>query len=182
MEMRLKKRSQCDLLLLLVATEETLQQQWERLAKEQAPISLILVDVDYFKLYNDTYGHLAGDDALRQVARAIAQAVNQPAHLVARYGGEEFAVILPNTDAEEAIAITTAIQENISELQLPHSTSQVSEFVTLSLGTATVIPQLDISAVSLILAADRGLYQAKAQGKNQFVQVLDHPLSHQRYF
>ncbi|MCD8488998.1 MAG: EAL domain-containing protein [Desertifilum sp.] len=162
--------------------DDTLQQEWERLAKEEAPISLILLDVDYFKLYNDTYGHLAGDDALRQVARAIAQSVNHPAHLVARYGGEEFAAILPNTDAEEAIAIAAAIQENISELQLPHSTSQVSEFVTLSIGAATVIPQLDISAVSLIVAADRGLYQAKAQGKNQVVQIRDHPLSHQPSF
>jgi diguanylate cyclase (GGDEF)-like protein len=151
--------------------DDTLQSEWLRLAREQASLSLILCDVDYFKLYNDTYGHLAGDDALRQVAKAISQAVKRPADLVARYGGEEFAVILPNTDVEGAIAVARDIQNYVCGLQIPHTNSQVSEFITISLGIATIIPHSQSSAASLVAAADQGLYQAKAQGRNCIVQM-----------
>ncbi|MBD2098527.1 EAL domain-containing protein [Trichocoleus sp. FACHB-591] len=151
--------------------DEYLAQEWQRLAREQAPLSLILCDVDCFKLYNDTYGHLAGDDALRQVAQAIAQAVKRPADLVARYGGEEFAIILPNTDAVAAAAVATEIQAKIKTLQLLHISSQVTGFVTLSLGVATTIPQSKSSAATLIAAADQGLYRAKAQGRNRLFQI-----------
>lgn len=151
--------------------DDTLNAEWQRLARDQASLSLILCDVDFFKLYNDTYGHLAGDDALRHVAWAISQTVKRPADLVARYGGEEFAVILPNTDVEGAIAVATEIQANIRELQLPHPNSQVYEFITLSLGVATIIPHNQSSPATLIAAADQGLYQAKAQGRNCTVQI-----------
>ncbi|MCF4969655.1 EAL domain-containing protein [Nostoc sp. CMAA1605] len=150
--------------------DDTLNAAWQTLAKEQASLSLILCDVDCFKLYNDTYGHLAGDDVLRQVAIAISQAVS-PADLVARYGGEEFAVILPNTTAPSAIAIAQKIQANISALQLRHSQSHVHQFITLSLGVATIIPQQDSSPAVLIATADRGLYSAKAKGRNCVVQI-----------
>ncbi|MEH2275662.1 MAG: EAL domain-containing protein [Nostoc sp.] len=151
--------------------DDTFNVQWQRLAREQASLSLILCDVDYFKLYNDTHGHLAGDDALRQVAKAISQTVKHPADLVARYGGEEFAVILPNTDIESAIAVARDIQNNVSALKKPHPHSQVSEFITLSLGVATITPHSQLSPATLIATADQGLYQAKAQGRNCVVQM-----------
>ncbi|MEH2082876.1 MAG: EAL domain-containing protein [Nostoc sp.] len=151
--------------------DDTLNTQWQWLAREQGSLSLILCDVDYFKLYNDTHGHLAGDDALRQVAKAISQTVKHPADLVARYGGEEFAVILPNIDIEAAIAVARDIQINVSALQMPHPHSQVSEFITLSLGVATINPHSQLSPATLIAAADQGLYQAKAQGRNCVVQM-----------
>ncbi|MGV0108488.1 Diguanylate cyclase [Nostoc sp. DSM 114160] len=151
--------------------DDTLNTQWQWLAREQSSLSLILCDVDYFKLYNDTHGHLAGDDALRQVAKAISQTVKHPADLVARYGGEEFAVILPNTDIEGAIAVAKDIQINLSALQMPHPHSQVSKFITLSLGVATITPHSQLSPATLIAAADQGLYQAKAQGRNCVVQM-----------
>ena len=151
--------------------DDTLNTQWQWLAREQSSLSLILCDVDYFKFYNDTHGHLAGDDALRQVAKAISQTVKHPADLVARYGGEEFAVILPNTDIEGAIAVARDIQINVSALQMPHPHSQVSEFITLSLGVATITPHSQLSPAILIAAADQGLYQAKAQGRNCVVQM-----------
>ncbi len=151
--------------------DDTLNTQWQWLAREQGSLSLILCDVDYFKLYNDTHGHLAGDDALRQVAKAISQTVKHPADLVARYGGEEFAVILPNTDIQGAIAVARDIQINLSALQMPHPHSQVSEFITLSLGVATITPHSQLSPATLLAAADQGLYQAKAQGRNCVVQM-----------
>ncbi|HEY9660124.1 MAG TPA: diguanylate cyclase, partial [Allocoleopsis sp.] len=150
-----------------------LNAEWQRLAREQAALSLILCDVDYFKLYNDTYGHLAGDDVLRQVARAITDASKRPADLVARYGGEEFAVILPNTDIEGAIAVAQEIQTNVNALRLPHLNSQVSELITLSFGVATIIPDSQGFPASLIAAADQSLYQAKARGKNCVVHAND---------
>lgn len=146
--------------------DQTLNAEWQRLAKTGAPLSLILGDVDCFKLYNDNYGHLAGDDILRQVATAIGQAVKHPHSLVARYGGEEFAVILPETDATEATAIAAEIQQHIGQLNLPHSYSQIGQCITLSLGVATILPDEQSSPEALIAAADCGLYQAKAQGKN----------------
>ncbi|MEH1832892.1 MAG: EAL domain-containing protein [Nostoc sp.] len=151
--------------------DDTFNAEWQRLAREQGSLSLILCDVDYFKLYNDTHGHLAGDDALRQVAKAISQTGKHPGDLVARYGGEEFAVILPNTDSERAITVARDIQSNVSALQMPHHHSHVSEFITLSLGVATIIPHSQLSPATLIAAADQGLYKAKAQGRNCVVQM-----------
>ncbi|MBW4486828.1 MAG: EAL domain-containing protein [Trichocoleus desertorum ATA4-8-CV12] len=151
--------------------DEFLAQEWQRLVREQSPLSMILCDVDCFKLYNDTYGHLAGDDALRQVAQAIAQAVKRPADLVARYGGEEFAVILANTDAAGAAIVAAQMQANVRALQIPHASSQVAEFITLSLGIATTIPKNQFSSATLIVAADQGLYRAKAQGRNCLFQI-----------
>ncbi|MBD1876452.1 EAL domain-containing protein [Nodosilinea sp. FACHB-131] len=151
--------------------DDRLSAEWQRLAREQAPLSLILCDVDCFKLYNDTHGHLAGDDALRQVADAIVKASRRPSDLAARYGGEEFAIILPNTTAEGAIAVVEAIQANLAALQLPHPQSQVSDLMTLSFGVATVVPQSQLSSATLIATADQGLYRAKARGKNCAVQT-----------
>ncbi|MEM6434768.1 MAG: EAL domain-containing protein [Cyanobacteria bacterium P01_D01_bin.115] len=146
--------------------DETLASEWQSAAQEQTPLSLILCDIDCFKRYNDTHGHLAGDDVLKTVAQTIEQTVKGPANLVARYGGEEFAVILPNLDAAGAIAIADQIQSNINALKISHPNSPVSPFVTLSLGVATVTPQPHSAPAGLIADADQGLYQAKAKGRS----------------
>lgn len=153
--------------------DQYLESEWRRLAKEQAPLSLILCDVDFFKHYNDTYGHLAGDDALRHVSQAIVQSVQQSIDLVARYGGEEFVIILPNTSATDALTVAQQIQVNVEALKIPHSSSRISEYITLSLGVATVIPSSHSSPEVLVMAADQGLYQAKVQGRNCLAQISD---------
>ncbi len=149
--------------------DECLALEWERLVREQQPLTLIMCDVDHFKRYNDAYGHLGGDACLRQVAQAIQVSVKRPADIAARYGGEEFAVILPNTDAQGGMNVARHIQAHIKDLKLPHSHSLTDDFVTLSLGVACVIPTLSMSPNTLIEAADGALYQAKAAGRNQFI-------------
>jgi two-component system cell cycle response regulator len=148
-----------------------LEQEWRRCAREQQPLSLLLCDVDYFKRYNDAYGHLAGDDCLRQIARAIAHAAKRPADLVARYGGEEFAVLLPNTSTAGAAQIAENIQTAVHNLSIAHSQSDTSDWVTLSIGIATVTPHPEGSPETLLHEADGALYQAKQQGRNQTVQT-----------
>ena len=133
---------------------------------EQRKLALILCDVDYFKLYNDTYGHQAGDVCLQQVAKALRTSVRQ-FDLVARYGGEEFVVVLPNTDAQKALYIAERIQFKVRSLEIPHKASRVSQFLTLSCGIAGCPPQFKISPKELIEAADQALYVAKQAGRNR---------------
>jgi len=147
--------------------DQYLEMEWRRQVREQTPLSLILCDIDSFKSYNDTYGHPGGDECLRQVAGAIGNAVNRPADLVARYGGEEFAVILPNTAIQGAVLVAEHIQLKIAALQLPHAGSQVSPYVTLSLGVASIVPASESGAEILIAAADQALYQAKRLGRDR---------------
>lgn len=149
--------------------DEYLSSEWKRLAREQKPLSLILCDVDYFKYYNDCYGHQGGDDCLRQVAQVINRAVKRPADLVARYGGEEFAVILPNTSAEGAVNVAQFIQEEIHRLELPHAQSEVSQYITLSLGVCSTIPSVNSSPEALVSRTDEALYTAKRQGRDRIV-------------
>ncbi len=149
-----------------------LEREWKILAREEATLSLIFSDVDFFKLYNDTYGHQAGDECLRQIARIISQNAKRPADFVARYGGEEFAVILPKTDAEGAVEVAETIRTQVKALGLTHTGSQISEFVTLSLGVSSVIPNSQSSANTLIAETDQALYQAKAQGRDRVVLKL----------
>lgn len=127
--------------------DEYLAFEWLRMAREQQPLSLILCDVDYFKLYNDTYGHQAGDSCLKQVAIAISRKLKRPADLVARYGKEEFAVIMPHTNATGAVQVAELLRQEIHQLMIPHSVSGISEYVTLSLGVASTIPNLEFSQV-----------------------------------
>jgi diguanylate cyclase (GGDEF)-like protein len=147
--------------------DEYLNSEWQRLAREQAPLSLILGDIDFFKPYNDTYGHQAGDECLRAVASAIQRTVKRSADLVARYGGEEFAIILPNTMAEGAIQVAEKIRAEVKALAIAHVNSPTSQQITVSLGIASVIPTPESSPATLIAAADTALYQAKAAGRDR---------------
>ena len=144
-----------------------LDTEWRRLAREEAPLSLIMCDIDYFKLYNDTYGHQAGDECLRQVAAVIQHSVKRAADLVARYGGEEFVVVLPNTDIEGATCVAEMIAQQVRALQIVHAKSAVSEYVTLSLGVACCIPAPKSDPGALIALADESLYRAKASGRDR---------------
>lgn len=147
--------------------DEYLTQEWRRLARERSPLALILCDVDFFKAYNDTYGHQAGDYCLQQVAQALSDTAKRPADLVARYGGEEFAVILPHTDLEGAIQVAEAMRERIKELAIPHTQSTTGQFITLSSGVACTIPLHDADPARLIATADAALYRAKSEGRDR---------------
>lgn len=146
--------------------DSMLKQEWQKLEDKTAPLSLLLCDVDFFKIYNNTYGHSAGDEVLKQIAREIKQAVSAENALVARYSGGEFAVILPNVNLDDAVETAQKIQVKIAALQLPHCTSTVSPFITLSIGIAAHIPDVQISPEVLISEADKHLSQAKIQGGN----------------
>ena len=149
------------------ALDEYLGQIWKTLLLEQEPLSLLLCDIDYFKAYNDRYGHPQGDWCLQQVAQTIAQASHRPMDLAARYGGEEFAVILPYTPSEGAQQVAQRLQANLEALQIPHRGSSVGDCLTLSLGLVTVIPTAALSPQQIVDSADRALYQAKAKGRNR---------------
>ena len=151
--------------------DQYLHQQWEHSLREQSPLTLILCDVDYFKRFNDTYGHQAGDDCLCRVAKAIRHALHRSGDLVARYGGEEFAVILPNTDIEGGLRVAISIQEQVRSLKIEHSKSTVSPYVSVSLGLASIIPSKSTVLESLIQESDKQLYRAKQQGRDQIVSL-----------
>lgn len=151
-----------------------LEEQWQLLSSRGNYLSLILCDVDYFKMFNDSYGHLAGDGCLKRVAYALSSALRNDNDLVARYGGEEFVVVLPDTDLSDAILVADRIHAVIAQLSIPHSKSAVSSFVTLSMGIATINPAPHIVSLELIEATDRLLYQAKLGGRNRYVtEVLN---------
>lgn len=147
--------------------DSILEREWQRLQREKQPLSLIFCDVDYFKKYNDTYGHQSGDRCLRQVAQALKKAIKRPGDLVARYGGEEFVIILPNTPLEGAKAIGERLRQAIQALQIAHKASPISPYITLSLGLSSLIPQPETSANTLVENADRALYEAKKQGRDR---------------
>ncbi|MFB2878018.1 diguanylate cyclase domain-containing protein [Floridanema aerugineum] len=146
-----------------------LSQQWQQMRRQIDWLSLIIIDVDYFKLYNDSYGHLAGDFCLQQVAKAIKSSVQRVTDLVARYGGEEFAVILPATSAEGALQLAEKIIKNVRKLEIVHEKSAVSSFVSVSLGAASVIPEKEMTPASLIALADGALYAAKSSGRDRYI-------------
>ena len=147
--------------------DDVLEREWRRAARNGVALGLIMLDIDFFKSYNDAYGHLAGDDCLRRVAGALAAAVRRPGDLAARYGGEEFAVVLPQTDAVGALAVAEELRERIEALGIVHVPSSVSDHVTVSLGVASVVPDGDDRWLGIIAAADRALYRAKHEGRNR---------------
>ncbi|QSJ17203.1 PleD family two-component system response regulator [Nostoc sp. UHCC 0702] len=149
--------------------DDYLNTQWINLAQEGSPLSLILCDIDFFKFYNDQYGHPAGDECIQKVGAVLSRKAQKHQDLVARYGGEEFAVIMPYTHSSGAVHIAKTIQNGVKNLQIAHRGSAVSQYVTLSMGVATVIPTWESSPSDLIVAADKALYQAKAQGRNRII-------------
>lgn len=149
--------------------DTAIAREWHRCFQEKKPLSLILCDVDYFKKYNDFYGHQMGDDCLIKVAQVLTKAVKRPTDVVARYGGEEFAIILPNTNAEGAIAISEWIRQKMRQLSIPHKTSTVGNSVTLSLGIAGQVPDSETRPTDLIAEADKALYEAKKRGRDRHV-------------
>ena len=147
--------------------DETLALEWRRAARNRAPISLLMLDIDYFKAFNDAAGHQAGDDCLRRVAQALRENLNRAADLVARYGGEEFAILLPETDGEHARTVAESLREHIESMQIEHAAAPAGR-VTVSIGLASVVPPRDgANAGEFIRCADAALYDAKRSGRNR---------------
>jgi diguanylate cyclase (GGDEF)-like protein len=148
------------------AFDKHLLEQWGDHLTDHKPLALLLVDVDYFKAYNDRYGHLSGDSCLTVIASVLDRAARGEADLAARYGGEEFALILPRTDAQGGVAVARRVMALLAEHQLPHDASSVSSQVTVSIGVTSTIPGPMMAPNELIAAADEALYKAKASGRN----------------
>lgn len=152
-----------------------LQQQWRQMIRDRSLLSILLCDVDHFKQFNDRYGHVAGDECLKQVAQTLYQAVQRAGDMVARYGGEEFAVILPQTPLQGALLVAARMQHRMQQLGIPHDRSSVSATVTLSIGVVCATPEVGQSPTMLLDEADRLLYLAKQQGRNQVIHPLSTP-------
>ncbi|NLW23277.1 MAG: diguanylate cyclase [Tissierellia bacterium] len=147
--------------------DSTLDYEYNRIRRTKGKLSVILLDIDHFKQYNDYYGHVAGDDCLRKLGRALEKCVKRSVDLVARYGGEEFACILPDTDIDGAVTVAKNIQQEISKLKIEHNKSPVSRFITVSFGVVTVQYSPDIAPVDIVNMADKLLYKAKLSGRNR---------------
>ena len=146
--------------------DQVLEQEWKRSVRESNPITLLMIDIDHFKLYNDTYGHLNGDKCLKNVAKALSRVTSRPTDLVARYGGEEFAIILSNTEDRAGKVAIKCVKE-INNLHIPHKSSLVSDHVTISVGSATFAISPEAPQKILIQKADKALYAAKKDGRNR---------------
>lgn len=146
---------------------EFLEMEWKRAIRSHKPITIILIDVDFFKLYNDTYGHQAGDDCLREIARKLGEECRRPSDVVARYGGDEFIVLLSNTPSTAAADIAERLWKSVLQLQIPHKASSVSEYVTISLGCTTGVPKQKDEPAWLIKIADNALYESKKYHRNR---------------
>ena len=147
--------------------DDRLRIEWQRLSREQQPLSLLLLDIDYFKHYNDYYGHQAGDECLKTIAQALEKALCRPADLVARYGGEEFVALLPYTDLDGAIIVAEQIRSAIANLEIHHQNSDISNIVTVSVGITSLLPSPKQKSSTLIKQADVALYSAKQKGRNR---------------
>ena len=151
--------------------DETIQLEWRRCMRYKRPISLLFIDVDYFKNYNDQYGHVAGDECLIKIGETLRTALSRPTDMVVRYGGEEFIVLLSETGRQEAIHIADMLLQKINELDIPHFGSVVKDRVTVSIGVSCLIPDASSNHEELVKIADTALYHAKTNGRNQ-VQVF----------
>ncbi|MFH1955090.1 MAG: diguanylate cyclase [Pseudomonadota bacterium] len=150
--------------------EEVFDREWNRAVRNKVPLSVLLMDIDFFKQYNDAYGHGRGDNCLKEVAQALAGTIRRPGDFVARYGGEEFIAVLPETDIPGAMTIAETMRSNVELLKILHAQSVPLDFVTISIGVSSVFPSggfSDAALVSVVAAADEMLYKAKAAGRNQ---------------
>jgi diguanylate cyclase (GGDEF)-like protein len=145
------------------------EQEWNHATRSGKPLAMILADVDHFKRYNDTYGHLRGDECLKAVAGAMRAAARRKVDVVARYGGEEFAMLLPDTPPVSALLVAGRVLEGVRALRLPHDSSSTSDHVTMSLGVCAGVPKTDGEPNDLVKVADKALYEAKSKGRNQAV-------------
>jgi diguanylate cyclase (GGDEF)-like protein len=141
--------------------------------RNKSPISLIMMDIDFFKAYNDEYGHPAGDECLHRLAQALAECIRRPADLVARIGGEEFAGVLPETGIEGALIVAGQMRDRVNALNIPHAHSAAADRVTISLGAATAVPGVGQPAAELVQSADALLYRAKQSGRNRVESEAD---------
>jgi len=148
---------------------EYLETEWRHAIRVHEPISLLMVDIDHFKQYNDTYGHLAGDEVLRTVAQTVMRSFHRPKDVASRFGGEEFAVVLPQTVGRDLQMLAKKVVHAIAALNLPHSASSSADRVTVSVGGACLVPQRGDNQFALIEAADKALYRAKGAGRNRAV-------------
>ncbi len=147
--------------------EDFIQREWGNAIRNQISVSVIMIDIDHFKQYNDTYGHQAGDRCLRQVAQTINNSIRRPKDLAARYGGEEFIVVLSDVSPDGAITVAENIRSQVKALAIPHATAKVRDYVTISLGVSNTIPTINSQPEGLILAADKALYLAKQKGRDR---------------
>lgn len=157
--------------------EMQLEVEWKRETREQKILTLMVIDIDYFKLYNDTYGHAEGDVCLKSLAQLLQSCLHRPADVIARIGGEEFVVLLPDIDSEGAKVLAQQMQHQLHLADLIHATSPLGENVTVSIGIASVVPGENTTALGLFKAADKALYKAKAKGRNQ-IEVGDMELGY----
>ncbi|MDB6061967.1 MAG: hypothetical protein JWM78_2070 [Verrucomicrobiaceae bacterium] len=140
--------------------------EWENARRNRQPLSLIILDIDFFKQYNDQYGHIKGDDCLKRVAQTLTSAATRSKDFFARFGGEEFVLVLPETDANAALTVAERCRTLIYKQQIPHNSSAVSEMLTISLGVGTIIPSNNIEPIAFVEEVDRLLYKAKQNGRN----------------
>jgi diguanylate cyclase (GGDEF)-like protein len=154
--------------------DEFFQSEWRRAIRNQTSISLIMIDIDFFKQYNDKYGHAAGDECLKRVAQTLSDSIHRSHDLLARFGGEEFSVVLPETDFTGTVALAEKMRKDVEEINILHEDSSVANHLTISLGTATAVPSTDSVSGSLMKNADKALYEAKKSGRNQ-VRSCVHP-------
>ena len=145
--------------------DQSLQTEWQRCARNHSPLSLLMIDIDHFKLYNDKYGHQTGDECLRQVARILVMCAKRSGELVARYGGEEFAILLPATDAADAMVIARRCLQELASARIPHADSPVSPWLTVSIGVAGMVAQPTETRGTLVMQADSAMYCAKKAGR-----------------
>ena len=146
--------------------------EWTNARRHSKPLSVIMFDLDYFKQYNDHYGHLQGDECLKRIARLLEGAASRPRDFFARYGGEEFIMVLPETDAESAATVAERCRKLISQAWIRHDASPVSQFLTVSMGAATLVPSADDKLEDLMTTADRLLYRAKEGGRDRVVNEI----------
>ncbi|UCD66549.1 MAG: diguanylate cyclase [Deltaproteobacteria bacterium] len=147
--------------------DETLKKEWNRAMRTEKNIGLIMLDIDFFKLYNDHYGHQGGDDCLKKVAKGLDSAIHRETDFLARYGGEEFSAVLPDTDLKGAVKVAEEMRQAVTALRLEHAKSKVSDIVSISIGVSAITPLMGTEPEILIAAADQALYKAKEDGRDR---------------